>query len=252
MPRGSGLLRESSILIIVAGLLITYVGGRFVFEQVRSAEQAAQATELMDTGGEGFLPYVAPAMFAIPTATPGSVPTVRIPTNAPGDERTPTPAAATPTPEIPREPDRIVIPAIGLDAPVVRVGYLTVTIGGEDYNIWKAPDMRAAGWHENSAPLGVAGNTVLNGHHNIYGEVFRNLINLREGDLIQMVSGAYVYPYRVTSRAIVAEHNQPLEVRAMNATWIRPMDEDRLTLITCHPYWSNLQRLIIVAVPVTQ
>ena len=37
------------------------------------------------------------------------------------------------------------------------------------------PDFFAAGWHTDSTPPGFPGNTVLNGHHNIYGEVFRDL-----------------------------------------------------------------------------
>ena len=53
-----------------------------------------------------------------------------------------------------------------------------------------APDTRASGWHTTSAPLGVAGNTVLNGHHNIRGEVFGHLADLKSGDLIWAYAGA--------------------------------------------------------------
>jgi LPXTG-site transpeptidase (sortase) family protein len=249
----SGLFRVLSVLIISVGLIIAVLGGSMAAMQAKKIQYAVQATALVDTGGEGFLPYVAfpedgPASGQDATLTSD---TDDIRTTIPQDQGQVGQEAIEPTPETvtARSPDRLVIPTINLSAPVVPVDFFTVTIDDLEYEVWKAPDRLAVGWHENSAPLGVHGNTVLNGHHNIYGQVFRYLIDLREGDLILIYAGEHEYRYRVTSRAIVAEAHQPLEVRALNAEWISPKDEDRLTLITCHPFWSNLQRLIVVASP---
>ncbi|HEY70572.1 MAG TPA: sortase [Anaerolineae bacterium] len=245
--------RVLSVFIISAGVIIAVLGGSMATVQAKKIQHAVQATALVDTGGEGFLPYVtfaeeptAIGQETSPSSNSDDVePTVLHDQGHVGED------VIEPTPEtvIARIPDRLVIPAIDLSAPVVPVDFFTVTIENQKYEVWKAPDQFAVGWHENSAPLGVHGNTVLNGHHNIYGQVFRHLIDLREGDLILVYAGEHEYRYRVTSRAIVAEAHQPLEVRALNAEWISPKDEDRLTLITCHPFWSNLQRLIVVASP---
>ncbi|MBK8985062.1 MAG: class F sortase [Chloroflexi bacterium] len=81
----------------------------------------------------------------------------------------------------PGKPVRIVIPDIDLDAPVEEIGVTAVQSGGQTYYQWLVPDAFIAGWHDNSALLGQPGNTVLNGHHNVYGEVFRDVIDLDKG-----------------------------------------------------------------------
>jgi sortase A len=155
-----------------------------------------------------------------------------------------------PTAEPGLAPDRILIPIIDLDAPVDPIGAQTVKFEGELFQQWLAPSYRAAGWHNTSVGLGVAGNTVLNGHHNIYGEVFRDLVKLQTGDEIDLVSRDQEFRYVVVYTAILPERNQPLEVRLANAEWIRSTEDERLTLITCWPYESNTHRVIVVAVPI--
>jgi LPXTG-site transpeptidase (sortase) family protein len=148
-------------------------------------------------------------------------------------------------------PLRLVIPAIDLDAPILGVQPEVVNIDGTDFLQWLSPNEFAAGWHESSARLGDVGNTVLNGHHNISGEVFRRLIELVEGDLIQVFSDQHLFVYQITNKMILPEKYEVLEVRVKNAQWILPSQDERLTLITCWPYESNTHRLIIVARPVS-
>ncbi len=146
-------------------------------------------------------------------------------------------------------PVRIRIPRIGLDAPVVPVGQHPVTLEGQLYSQWDVPPGRAAGWHQTSAPLGIVGNTVLNGHHNVAGEVFRYLSALKPGDLITIEGVARRYHYMVVQTMTLAEEGQPPEVRAANARWILPTADERVTLITCWPYTSNTHRLVVIALP---
>jgi sortase A len=138
-----------------------------------------------------------------------------------------------------------VIPVIGLDAPVVPVGW-TVTDEGA---VWDSADY-AAGWHLGSAYPGHVGNTVLSGHHNIKGKVFRYLIDLEPDDEVFLYVGKMAYHYVVTEKHLFEEKGKPEEVRRANAQWIAPTDDERLTLVTCWPYTSNTHRLIIVARPV--
>lgn len=149
------------------------------------------------------------------------------------------------------EPVRLVIPEIDLDAPIVDIGVEPIEQNGQTYYQWLVPDSFAAGWHNNSARLGEVGNTVLNGHHNVYDEVFRDLVDLEEGDKIIMYdSEDQVHTYLVTVKEILPERGQPIEVRLENAQWIAPTEDERVTLVTCWPYTDNSHRLIVVAEPV--
>jgi len=115
--------------------------------------------------------------------------------------------------------------------------------------MWDLPDEYAVGWHETSATLGVPGNTVLNGHNTTHGEVFRDLYTLDVGDEIIVYANEIPYTYTVASMLILPEAGQPLEVRIQNAQYIQPTDDERLTLVTCHPYGSLRNRLIVIAFP---
>ncbi len=169
-----------------------------------------------------------PTASSSPTFTPTSTPTF-----------TPTPSGPPPASA---PPDRIVIPVIELDAPVVPVGW-TVTDEGA---VWDSADY-AAGWHEGSAYPGHVGNTVLSGHHNIKGKVFRYLIDLEPDDEVFLYVGDTAYRYVVTEKHLFEEKGKPEAVRRANAQWIAPSDDERVTLVTCWPYTSNTHRLIIVA-----
>lgn len=146
-------------------------------------------------------------------------------------------------------PQRLIIPSIGVDAPIIPVSNVEVEVQGHEYRQWEAPDSDAVGWHENSALIGVPGNTVFNGHHNIYGEVFRHLSELEAGDLIFVSVGVETRAYQVAAKMILKERFEPLERRLENARWIQPTQDERLTLITCWPYTSNTHRVVVVATP---
>jgi LPXTG-site transpeptidase (sortase) family protein len=158
-------------------------------------------------------------------------------------------AASLAAPEI---PVWISISAIGLAAPVIPAETKTVKVGGEEYQQWLAPDKFASGWHPDSAQLGETGNTVLNGHHNVFGEVFRYLVEVEIGDLIRLYSAESLFIYQVTNVMILPEKYEQIDVRMNNAQWILPSQDERLTLITCWPYESNTHRLILVAKPLAR
>ena len=122
--------------------------------------------------------------------------------------------------------------------------------GAEWISDWVIPG-DAAGWHKNSALAGQPGNTVISGHHNVEGKVFRNVVDIEMGDKIILYAGDRAYPYAVTEKYILKEAGMPLRVRQKNAQWIAPTDDTRLTLVTCWPYeWpGNTHRVIIVAKP---
>jgi len=156
-------------------------------------------------------------------------------------------AEGPPTPIGP-PPDRLVIPRLGLDAPVEPVGMTPSAVAGGVFE-WEVPDHRAAGWLNTSAPFGLPGNTVLDGHHNVKGEVFRDLWTLQAGDEITLYAGEQLRRYRASQALILPEKDQPLEVRLANARYIQPSEDERLTLVTCWPYENNTHRTVVVALP---
>jgi LPXTG-site transpeptidase (sortase) family protein len=147
-------------------------------------------------------------------------------------------------------PDRLTIPAIQLDVSIQAAEFEELEIQGVTYRQWLAPDSRTVGWQSTSAPLGDHGNTVLIGHHNIDGEVFRDLERLQVGDLISVYSNQRMFEYRVKLKLILPEKFESVETRLENARWIQATQDDRLTLVTCWPYETNTHRLILVAEPV--
>jgi LPXTG-site transpeptidase (sortase) family protein len=149
----------------------------------------------------------------------------------------------------PEVPIRIAIPAIKLKAPIIPAETHTVKVMGKDFLQWLAPDTFAAGWHQESAKLGEIGNLVLNGHNNLYGEVFKDLDQLTPGDFIFIYSDEFLYQYQITNTMILPEKYQELDMRMQNAQWILPSQDQRLTLVSCWPYTSNSHRVIIVAKP---
>lgn len=187
----------------------------------------------------------------------------------PPEPQTPSPSSvdvATVTPDVPMPaptvtpsptpvwegtiPLTVSIPAIQLVAPIVPIGWSLETVGGESQAMWDVPDWRAAGWHNTSANIGVTGNTVLNGHNTSKGEVFRDLYKVEVGAEISIEGeDGKRYTYRVGEKYILREAGQPLSVRRENARYIQETPDERLTLVTCHPYGSLANRLVVIAYP---
>lgn len=179
--------------------------------------------------------------------TPQATRAVRLPT-----EEVREPARIDSTgfpPPASQPPDRLIIPAIELDAAIVPVGWYIVKEAGTEYSVWQVAD-DAVGWHKSAALPGNPGNVVLSGHHNIKGEVFRYLVDLDVGDRAIVYVGDQAYHYAVEEKLILKEKGEPPEVREQNTAWIAPTEDERLTMVTCWPYTNNTHRLVIVAKPI--
>lgn len=178
-----------------------------------------------------------PRQVAVPITTALAGLTSAEPATAPAS----LPSLAVTATETSSAPDRVVAPTIGMDAPVVATDW---TPGGD----WVVPN-GAAGWLSNSAYPGQKGNTVLAGHHNTEGEVFKELSQLKVGDPVTVRSGGLVVDYIVAERMIVPMWGTSPEQEAEYATWIGRTTDDRLTLVTCWPYYTNSHRVLIIAKP---
>lgn len=195
-------------------------------------------------------PTLVPTFTPVITATPAPyasdspptpvAPTATLTTSAPIALPGRPPAASPPT--------RLVIPKISLDIPVVTVGTKTTKVNGRAQTVW-ADVPNAGGFHETSAYPGNAGNTVINGHRDILGAVFRYLDRVEVGDEIALYVGDVPYSYRVAEILVVPEVFASAGQRAENLRLIGYMPEERLTLITCTPVALATHRLLVIARP---
>ena len=94
-------------------------------------------------------------------------------------------------------PIRLAIPAINLDSSITPVKMHTFTLNGTTYGTWGVAQNQV-GWHNLTASLGRTGNTVLSGHSDIEGRIFRDLKYVSVGDEIIAQSGSIETPFSLT------------------------------------------------------
>lgn len=87
-------------------------------------------------------------------------------------------------------------------------------------------------------PGDTQGNLVLSGHNDIYGEVFRYLDQLEEGDMFQIQTQSRIYTYVITGWDIY----DPSDVHVLNER-----GGASATLISCWPYQVSDRRIVVFA-----
>jgi sortase A len=238
-------------LLIAAAVLILVVV--VVLRAASCASPAQETPQAPATAQQP--PAELPAPGTTLTATPAESSTqATAATSTPVVEQaaTGTPAGPMPSAVPPSvgEPNRIVIPKIDLDAPMVDVGWEVVERGDQRYTEWQTAD-NAAGHHVNSARPGEQGNVVLSGHHNTKGEVFRRIsdMELAIGDSIYLYDASgqrFTYVVDEITDPPLQEVGASPEQRLANARYIQPTNDARVTLVTCWPYVSNTHRVVVV------
>ena len=120
---------------------------------------------------------------------------------------------------------RLEIPAIGVSEYVVE---------GTDTG-----DLRKGPGHYPDTPLpGERGTSAIAGHRTTYGAPFRNIDDLKPGQVIRvdMPDGRFVY--RVERVKIVDDQDMSV---------LEPVGYKRLMLSACHPLYSAAERVIVFA-----
>lgn len=134
-------------------------------------------------------------------------------------------------------PNRLTIPKIGVDAPV----------------IWNSDPQRllqdlargVAHYKGTARPNDRSGNVFITGHSSNfiwdkgqYNRVFANLDKLVVGDLIALTTDKKEFVYQVKDKIVI----KPSELNVLN-----PTTSPTLSLMTCVPVGTNLLRLIVHA-----
>jgi sortase A len=207
----------------VVGLIFVVVS----LEQARvETNQAVAQTQSVPTPEPTPLitAVVLPSGHRPPTSPGGAAPNLdEVPAHLRAFVQSVTPQPiATPAPG---QPTRIQIPAINVDAQVVQ---------GDSWEQLK----KGVGHHFGTANPGERGNLVLSAHNDIFGEIFRHLDQLENGDEIIVSSGNQRYRYVVNQTRVIA----PTQVEVM-----LPTHDPTVTLISCYPYLVDNQRIVVFA-----
>lgn len=126
----------------------------------------------------------------------------------------------------PEQPIRIQIPAIRIDAPIVQ---------GDGWEQLK----KGVGQQIGSPLPGKPGNLVLSAHNDVFGEIFRDLDKLKEGDIITIFTSQHTFSYQVKQTRVI----EPSQVEVL-----APTEDSTVTLISCYPYMVDNKRIAVKAV----
>ncbi|MBI5565909.1 MAG: class D sortase [Chloroflexi bacterium] len=219
--------RDRFLLLIELGAVVGLIFVVVSLEQARvETNQAVAQTQVVPTPEPTPLitAVVLPSGHRPPTSPGGAAPNFdEVPAHLRAFVQSVTPQPiATPAPG---QPTRIQIPAINVDAQVVQ---------GDSWEQLK----KGVGHHFGTANPGERGNLVLSAHNDIFGEIFRHLDRLEDGDEIIVSSGSQRYRYVVNQTRIIA----PTQVEVM-----LPTNDPTVTLISCYPYLVDNQRIVVFA-----
>ena len=231
------LLWLSNGLIALGVIILVATGGIYGYSMYEQAQAEREAASLRPVVADAWTPE--PALPRTPT--PVSVAAVnsanpRADSFIPYRIRTKAAPTAIPTP-IPTYPaERIVAPAIHLDATVKE----SPIVDGQ----WEIPKFAAGHLQGTAQPL-QGSNVILAGHVQSIssGDVFANIGHLRRGDLIRLYTKATVITYTVETVETVANDDTKV---------LQPTPREVLTLITCAGSWLPLQhdysqRTVVIA-----
>lgn len=122
-------------------------------------------------------------------------------------------------------PERVQIPRVRLDAPVVAARLMRASVGVT----WEVPAHKV-GHAQSTAMAGARGNAVLLGHVSSLnaGNVFKDLDGVKVGDEVLLHGGGATFRYRVSGVQRVTRDDMSIMAQGEDAS---------LTLLTCTGAW---------------
>lgn len=132
---------------------------------------------------------------------------------------------------------KLIILIIFLSSSIVPMPSRTVTYGGIT---GQQPIVQpgVVNWWQESAEPGQGDNVVLYGHSS---DVFEDLHTIQPGAVVTVTWRGIDYGY-IVKWVFIVDEDTP-EQRAENGHWLRPVGQERLTMVTC----AGDDRLIVIA-----
>ncbi len=244
-------------ILFFSGMMLTACGGRVAASEPSfTAENNGEMIAFITATPPPPTATAVPTATRAPTETPSPTDTLTavppsatpVPPTATASATVATPPTRTPRPTAPSglyagsgvpafPATRIVIPALGMDAPVQLA-----PIVGETWDVSALE--QSVGHLEGTISPGEAGNIVLAGHVTLAPDgragPFYRLGSLQPGDVVTVYRGGEAFLYQIDGLATVAPTDVQVAYPTRNA---------RLTLITCQDYDGALsaytKRLVV-------
>lgn len=177
-----------------------------------------------------------------------STPVFEFPAATPLPTFTPTPSPTAKPPSLP--PIRLSIPKINLNISIQEIFPIeNATASGETKLMWGPIPANAAGHYNSSGKPGDERNIVILGHNNTLGEVFRYLDQLKPGDEVILYTEQQEFHYQVQKKYLLPYLGVEQEGDRKLRSFAAPQSEEMITMISCWPYATNANRIVIVAIP---
>ena len=158
-----------------------------------------------------------------------------------------TPASADVTFSVTPYENRIIIPRLGKNIPLVDVEHDADAKFGEMQDVFMEELKKWVVRYPGTARPGEVGNAFIFGHSSNYpwiaseyNDVFALVDTLIDGDKIIVYYNQHKYTYRITDRATV----RPGDTRVLSS---RDPNKKELSIMTCWPIGTTLERYIIFA-----
>ncbi len=209
-----------------AGIILAcYLGIHLTREMIDDRlEQKSAYLLIASTPGFEF-----PAATALPTLTPTPLPTAK-------------------PPSLP--PIRLSIPRIDLNISIQEISPVEeVTANGETKLTWGPIPASAVGRYDSSGKPGEGRNIVLLGHNKTLGEVFRYLDRLKPGDEVILYTEQQEFHYQVQKKYLIPYLGVEEEGDRKLQLFAAPQSQEMITMISCWPYATNANRIVVIAVP---
>jgi LPXTG-site transpeptidase (sortase) family protein len=211
------------------------LGPRTVAADAPGAPGASAAT----SGGTSRSPYVIEPRVTLETAPAGPAPAKPTVTGSPKATTAPAPAAGT------GRPARLIVPSLGVDAPVVGIETQGAVLVPPD-------DPRTLGWWTGGARPGARfGGALITGHTvSSGGGAFDDLETLRRGDRVAVRTLRGVVRYRVTGVSIYRKASLARDAERLFSQDV----PGRLVLVTCEDWTGEvyLSNVVVFAEPLSR
>lgn len=235
--------------LLSGGIILgCFLGSRLAREEIdgRIAQQSYYL--VIDSTPVFELPPATPPPTSIPTRRSSSAMPLYTSTSTPTPIPTPSP---TPTPP-PLPPIRLSIPAINLNTTIIEVSPVTeISWTGDQKQVWKVASF-AVGYHNTSGYPTEGTNIVLSGHNNTEGAVFLHLSELNIGDEVVIFTADDEFHYQVQEKTIIPHLGNETEADAKLRFYAAPKPAEMVTLISCWPYATNADRIVVIAIPISE